>query len=338
MVRSLLIVRLGALGDLVHALPAVAALRRAWPEASIEWLVDRRYQALMPFVPIVDRVHVVSSDAASVVTTIRALRARRFDLAIDFQGLIKSAAFARLSGAGEAVGFDTAHLRERAARVFYTRQVAVDDSGHVIRKNLSVAAALGAPAVSAEFPLRVPESPVVSAGRRSLGMADDGPFAVLNPGAGWPNKQWPPDRFGAVAAHLRDRHGLRSLVLWGPRERELAGAVAAASNGAAVVAPPTGIGDLLALISAAAIFLAGDTGPFQLAVALGVPVVGVFGPTNPVRNGPFASDDICVSRFEQCECHHKRECRRATPCIATIDAPDVLRLVDRRLELRGLRG
>ena len=124
-----------------------------------------------------------------------------------------------------------------------------------------------------------------------------GAFAMINPGAGWPNKQWPAERFGALAAHLRDRHGLRSTVTWGPSERALAESVAHASNGAAAVAPATEIGDLLALARAASLCVAGDTGPAQLAAAVGTPVVGIFGPTNPARNGPWAADDTSVSRF-----------------------------------------
>ncbi|MCX6552033.1 MAG: glycosyltransferase family 9 protein [Acidobacteria bacterium] len=339
MARSILVVRLGALGDLVHALPAVAALRATWPEARIDWLVDERYQSLLAFVPIIDGTYVVSgSRGASILTTIRALRAVRYDVAIDFQGLLKSAVFARASGARDAVGFAGPQLRERAAGMFYTRQVPVDDAGHVIQKNLSVVRALGAADGPLAFPLRVPASPAVAEGRRALGIGGVAPFAVLNPGAGWPNKQWPTVRFGALAAHLLSRHGLPSLVLWGPRERALADAVAAASSGAAHVAPETDIGALLAIIQSASLFVAGDTGPLQLASALGIPVVGVYGPTNPVRNGPFAGHDICVSRFDECECHHKRQCRRETPCVNTITLDEVVAAADRRMQTRGSGG
>ena len=339
MASSVLVVRLGALGDLVHALPAVAAMRRAWPGARIDWLVDARYRALLGFVPIIDHAIVVGgAGGRSIPGVLRALRRERYEVAVDLQGLLKSAAMARFSGARRVVGFATPLLRERAASLFYDTRVDADDEGHVIRKNLSVAAALGADGTAIELPLRVPDSPCVGELRETLGLPPDGRFSLINPGAGWPNKQWPVDRFGALAAHLRERHGLPSAVTWGPSERARAEAVARASSGAAVVAPATGIGDLLALARAASLCVSGDTGPAQLAAAVGTPVVGIFGPTNPARNGPWAADDTAVSRFHECECHHKRRCRRPEPCIATIALDEVVAAVDRRLAAGRPRG
>jgi heptosyltransferase I len=338
MAAAVLVVRLGALGDLVHALPAVAAMRRAWPDARIDWLVDARYQALLGFVPIIGRTIVVGGAGASIPAVVGALRRARYDVAIDLQGLIKSAAMARLSGARRVVGFATPLLRERAAALFYNVRVAADDSGHVIRKNLSVAAALGAAADRVELPICVPDAPCVGELRQTLGLAADGAFAMINPGAGWPNKQWPAERFGALAAHLHDRHHLRSIVTWGPAERALAASVVQASRGAAAAAPATTIGDLLALARAASLCVAGDTGPAQIAAAVGTPVVGIFGPTNPARNGPWAEDDTSVSRFHECECHHKRRCRRTTACIDTIGIGEIIAAVDRRLFAGRSRG
>jgi len=339
MARSILVVRLGALGDLVHALPAVAALRTAWPDARIDWLVDGRYAALLAMVPIIDRTIVVGGAAgAPTLSVLRSLRRQRYDVAIDLQGLLKSAAFARFSGARDTVGFATAQLRERAAGLLYTTRVRGDDSGHVIRKNLSLVRAMGVAADDLTFPLAVPSTPKLAEVRALFGAGDAGAFAIINPGAGWPTKQWPADRYGAVAAHLGRRYGLPSLVAWGPGELERAGRVAAASQGSARVAPATSIADLVALTQAAAVFVAGDTGPMQLAAAVGTPIVGVFGPTSPARNGPWAADDVCVSRFEECECHHKRRCRRPGPCIEAIATQEVIDAVDRRLANRGARG
>lgn len=339
MARSVLVVRLGALGDLVHAFPAVAALRAAWPDATIDWLVDHRYAALLELFPVIDRTIVVGGRTGrSVAQVVATLRRARYDLALDFQGLVKSAVFARLAGACETVGFVRQQLREPIAGLFYTRHVQADDSGHVVRKNLSVVRALGVDATTPSIPLKVSSSTAVVEGRRVLRIDDSARFSIVNPGAGWPNKQWPPDRFGAIAAHLRDRHGLSSLVVWGPGERALAERVEAASHGAAKVAPPTSIADLVELARAASVFVAGDTGPMQFAAAVGTPVVGVFGPTNPLRNGPWNPADVCLSRFDECECHHKRRCRRATPCINGITVDDVAGAVDRRLAWGGGRG
>ena len=332
MARSILIVRLGALGDLLHALPAAAAIRATWPDARIDWLVDGRYAALVELVPVVDRILIIGGPAGRpLLSAIRELRRARYDMAIDFQGLVKSAILARSAGARETAGFIAGQLREPLAGVFYTRRVLADDSGHVVRKNLSLVEALGVGVRGVSSPLKVTASSVPGQVRELLKTGAEGRFAVVNPGAGWTNKQWPADRYGAIAAHLRARHGIPSIVTWGPREHALAGEVAAASAGAAKAAPSTSIADLVELARAAALFVAGDTGPMQVAAAVGTPVVGVFGPTNPLRNGPWNAADTWVSRFDDCECHHKRRCRRETPCIQTITVEQVADAVDRRL-------
>ena len=339
MARSVLIVRLGALGDLVHAMPAVAALRAAWPEASIDWLVDGRYAALLELVPGLNRTVVIGGRGGRPVrSVIRDLRRARYDLAIDFQGLLKSAALARFAGARETAGFVAGQLREPLAGVFYTRRIPADDSGHVVRKNLSLVEALGVGVREVAAPLKVTASAVPGQVRQLLRVDAGARFAVINPGAGWPNKQWPAGRYGAIAAHLSARHGLPSVVTWGPREQALAGEVVAASGGTARTAPSTSIADLVELARAAAVFIAGDTGPMQLAAAVGTPVVGLFGPTNPLRNGPWDAADTWVSRFDDCACHHKRRCRRETPCVNTITVEQVADAVDRRLGGGGSRA
>jgi ADP-heptose:LPS heptosyltransferase len=205
----------------------------------------------------------------------------------------------------------------------------------VVVKNLAVLPALGA-AVPARprFPIDVPFSPALEALRPSLADAPRG-HALVNPGAAWPNKRWPADRFGAVAAALRRDHGLAPVVCWGPGEEALAAQVAAASGGVAIVAPPTGIGDLVAIAHGASVAVSGDTGPLHLAAAAGAPVVAVFGPTDPARNGPWSAEDVSLSRFAACVCHYERRCRRERPCIEEITVEDVLGAIERRLAIAG---
>jgi heptosyltransferase I len=319
----ILIVRLGALGDIVHALPVLAACRRTWPSARIDWLVDVRYAGVLELARGLDERVTIDPWRRwrEVPRLIGELRRRRYDLALDLQGLIKSAVLARASGATRVVGFARDAVREAPAAWFYTERVAVDDRAHVTRKNLRVAEAIGADASQVTFPLDVPPARV--------GPAE--PYAVLNPGGGWPNKLWPAARFGALARWLRERHGLSSVVLWGPREAALAEAVVGESDGAATLAPRTTLGDVLAIARDARLFVSGDTGPLHLAAAVGAPIVGLFGPTNPARNGPFAVGDLAASRFEGCVCHHRRRCRRPSPCIDEITVAEVQELIDRRL-------
>ena len=220
----ILVVRLSALGDVVHALPAVAALRRASPAARIDWLVDERYRELVDLVPVVDhritlpRVRRVSG-APRVV---RALRATRYDVALDLQGLLKSGLLARWSGARRVIGFDRAHRRERAAGWLYTETPPLGEPVHVIERNLALAACLDAPPRPFEFPLAGRPSGAVDRTRAALGIDRGRPFVLVSPGAAWRSKRWPPERFGALAQRLRAARGLRSAVLWGPGERALA--------------------------------------------------------------------------------------------------------------------
>jgi lipopolysaccharide heptosyltransferase I len=329
-VTRLLVVRLGSLGDLVHTLPAVAALRRAHPEAEIDWLVDGVHEEFLTLVPPISSVVTLSGRTVGAWLDVRRrLRARRYDVAADFQGLVKSAALARLSGARRVMGFDRRALREPAAAFFYGERVDVGARGHVIEKNQRLAGALGAEPGPLEFPLRAIDSEAARAVEAQVGRA----YALMNPGAAWPNKRWPPDRFGRLAHWLHTHHGLRSVVLWGPGEGAAAEAVAASSNDAAVVAPETRLPDLVAIARGAGLIVSGDTGPMHIAAAVGVPTVALFGPSNPARNGPWRSDDVSLSRYESCACHYQRRCRRpGTWCLETIELEDVMRAVDRRLE------
>jgi ADP-heptose:LPS heptosyltransferase len=158
-----------------------------------------------------------------------------------------------------------------------------------------------------------------------------GRYALLNPGAAWPNKRWPPARLAALAAALRSRHDLKSVVLWGPGERELAEQVVAGAGDAAILSPQTSIADIVALARGALVMVSGDTGPAHIAAAVGTPLVGIYGPTRPERNGPWRPEDVTVSRAEVCECHHLRACRRERMCLLDIEVDEVLAAVERRL-------
>jgi ADP-heptose:LPS heptosyltransferase len=263
--------------------------------------------------------------------TARALRARRYDVALDFQGLWKSAAWARLSGARRVVGFAGRWRRESPSALLVGERVELpSEAVHVIDKNLALLRPLGIDALGLrEFPL--PEAPA-SAERvdRVLPGLVREPFAILNPGGGWASKLWPPESFGAVALGLRER-GLSSVVTWGPGEEALADRVVAASSGAAVRCFATSLLDYVALARRARLVVAGDTGTLHLACAVGTPVVALFGPTDPARNGPFSPRDEVVRRVPPCAPCHRRVCPRHEGIMATIPHGEVLGAIDRRL-------
>lgn len=339
-----LLVRMGALGDIVHALPVLAALRARRPDIDVDWLVDARYEAVLALVDgvrqrIVVRAKADSADDGAVrfggvggmLWAIHELQRRRYAVAIDLQGLIKSAMFARLSGAARVIGFERSALREPLASWCYDAHVPVDDRGHVVHKNLAVLSAIGMKSAGVVFPWALVRSTVcdevlaLPAVRQSAGLA------LVNPGAAWENKRWPPERFGALAAGLAARHGLMSVVTWGPGERERADAVVQASGGHAVASPPTTLHDVLALARAARLCVSGDTGPLHLAASVGTPIVGLFGPTRPERNGPWLASDVSVSRAGECVCFHKRTCLKGAACIERIAVDEVLEACTTRL-------
>ena len=332
---NILIVRLGALGDVVHTIPAAAALRAAFPGSRIDWLVDAKHRAIVDLVTAVDTVVPLEHPTvAGWSAVIAALRRTRYDVALDLQGLLKSAVLARASGARRVIGFSIWHLREKTARPFYS-DAHDAEGGHVIAKNLRLLHALGVDDAEIRFPLADPPSPALEYLRQRLGPR---PFGLINAGAAWPNKRWPPERFGQLAAFLRDACGVVPVILWGPGEEALAARVTASASGTAMEAPRTTVADLVALARASTIVISGDTGPLHIATAVGTPTVSLYGPTDPQRNGPFDAADIVVSRHELCGCHYDRSCHQTEWCLGGAHLAEVCAAVQRRLAARSVRG
>ena len=334
--RRIVIVRLGSIGDIVHAVPVAANLRAHDPALEIDWVVEAALAPLVAMVtPVTNTITIRTRavlGAEGWVATVRALRARTYDAALDVQGLVKSAVLARASGARRVIGFDRAALREPAAAWGYTETVAAGDGEHVIDRNLSILRALDVPITDRRACPIDPGEPSLAVAA-FLAKADRARFAILNPGANWPNKRWPPAHFAVVAGHLAREHGLTPVVTWGPGDEAMVDAVVRASSGIARPAPPTSLRDFLVLARRAAIVVSGDTGPLHLAAAMRTPIVGVYGPTDPRRNGPWDPRDRSVSVFDRCTCHHKRACSAATWCLGDVSPAAVCDAVDQRLRV-----
>jgi heptosyltransferase-1 len=327
-IARVLIVRLSAMGDVIHTLPAVHLLRRAFPHAFIGWLIEERWAELLcapgssrrgprsSLRPLVDEVHTVNLKAwgkspFSIATLQRAatvwndVRDARYDAVVDLQGAIRSAVLARLSGARAVYG--AAEPRESPASLWYTRKV-VTRGRHVIEQNLSVAEALVGSEMrhpAEDVTCDLPHDPVTEARiEEELAQLHVRDFAILNPGAGWGAKRWPAERYGEVARRLAEV-GICPLVNYGPGEEDLFRAVLAASGGRA--RPMQGsVTELIALTRRARIFIGGDTGPLHLAAALRVPVVAIFGPTDPARNGPHGTRSVVLRSAESVTSHARR--------------------------------
>ncbi|MEN3330732.1 MAG: heptosyltransferase [Blastocatellia bacterium] len=325
----IVIVKLSAIGDVVHALPAVAALRRVLPDARLAWVVEKRAAAILQDSPVIDELIEIDTRAWRKRLTSRAtlvdMRERLavlrghsgIDIAIDFQGLLKSGLVTKATQSRRRIGFEKADLREPLSRLFLTEQVATSRFQHVIDKNLALARAAvedlsenGQAAFAAnayEFPIALSADDERYAEEAANHRAAR--FAILNPGGGWPTKLWPAVRFGELADHLYEQHGIVSYVTYGPGEEELAQVVAShARSGAAQLIAST-LKQFGALARRAALFVGGDTGPLHLAAAAGTAVVGIYGPTSPERNGPFNPQDITVGRDLWCRTAcHRRAC------------------------------
>lgn len=311
-IERLLIVRLSAMGDVIHTLPAAQALREAFPQAVIGWLIEERWAELLcaPGTalrgersaerPLVDWVHTVNlkgwrksiftlQTAERIAKVWNDVRAARYEVAIDLQGAIRSAVLARWSGA--PVVWGASEPRETPATLWYTRQAELRGA-HVIEQNLSIVEALVGHHVRAGR-VPVPFDPraekTIDERLAKLGLAK---FALITPGAGWGAKRWPAERYGQVASALANC-AVPSIVNYGPGEESLAREVEDASRGTATRMQGS-ISELIALTRRAQVFIGGDTGPLHLAAALQVPVVAIFGPTNPARNGPYGTRSVVL--------------------------------------------
>jgi len=316
----ILIVKLGSIGDIVHTLPALAALRHAMPSAEISWVVERHASEILKDNPIIDRLIEVDTKALrrglmsgetlrAPRQQLRRLRASAFDVAIDFQGLLKSASIARLSGARRVFGYSREGLREPASQFLLSKTIFVPRKTHVITKALGLLnGALGVPVpanvVDYEFPIWA-SGHDESEARRAAG---DERYAILNPGGGWPTKLWSTERFGLLADQLWSHCGLQSLVTYGPGEAELAESVLHSSKTGKARAVRLSLKGFFALAKRAQVYVGGDTGPTHIAVAAGAPIVGLFGPTEWWRNGSPRPADICVERTDvdcRVDCHRR---------------------------------
>lgn len=312
--KHILVVKFGSLGDIVHCLPSVAQLRRAFPKAQIDWLIERKNKSIVEMSGVDVRLLPVDTyfwrnnpgigTAKEILDCVWALSTDGYDVTIDFQGLIKSAFFGYLSAAPMRIGWERDFLKESVSAFFYTH-VVKPKRIHIIDQQMELLKPLG---IDPEWEYAVPLRPTEAARKyieqKTAGL---GKFALINPGGNWPTKCWEPERYGALARRLMDE-GLPVVVTWGPGEEQLVRQMMlAAGNGVRQI--PTTLEELVALCEKARIFVGGDTGPLHFAAAVGTPVVTVFGPTSSDRNGPFRREDIVVERLLPCRpCYVRDRC------------------------------
>jgi heptosyltransferase I len=285
-----LVVRLSSLGDIVHTFPAVAALRESFPNSEIVWLTHPRWEALVESSQLATEIWAAETRSlASIRTILRLIREKKFDVAIDYQGLWKSAAPPFCGGVPRRIGFSSQTIREFGVPVLYTDRVH-STAAHIVHQNGELSLRTGARNGVAKVRLSVRSVPEGFVLHLLRGFSIER-YVVLSPGGGWRSKCWPPDRFGALCQKIHDGLGLRCVLNFGPREDDLIAAVKTASGKADPIPYNGSFVQLMALLRNAACIVGGDTGPLHLAVALGTPCVALFGPTDPARNGPYRLND-----------------------------------------------
>lgn len=330
----ILIVRLSAIGDVIHGVPVLCALRAALPEAFLGWIVEGRAGDLLEGHPALDSLIRVPrgwlKSPREVWQAHRRMHALRFDAAIDLQCLTKSAIAARLSGAPHRIGKAGEDGRE-LSKWFHTELVACGGS-HVIEHYLELLKPLGveSPEVRFDLPERDADARMAEEFLRSNGLAGRR-VAILNPGAGWPSKVWPAERYGELARHLAKSHGVASIAVWGvPSELPLAQRIVAASDGHAILAPATSMTELAALCRRAAIFVGSDTGPMHLAVAVGVPTISLHGPSKAEWCGAYGPQNVRLQvRYEDGSALERRKADDSA--MRAIEMPLVAEACDRLL-------
>ena len=339
-----LVLRLGSLGDIVHTFPAVAALRQAFPASEIVWLTHPRWHVLVKGSSLATEIRNIEPRSfTSLRSAIAQIRGRRWDAAIDYQGLWKSAALPFFGGVHRRVGFSSSTIREFGVPVLYTERVEAKTT-HIAEQNGELSVRVGAQEVAAPFSLCV-STQHEAAVRSDLRRCGVDRYVVLSPGGGWRATCWPAERFGELCGQIRNTLGLRCLVNYGPGENDLAEAVRAASGDAEPLLYDGELSHLMVVLREAICIVGGDTGPLHLAIALGTPAVALYGPTDPLRNGPYHvmndanptrtgapahfGDDIVLRQTSAATSHSRKD--QIDPSMLAIDVASVFAAVCHRV-------
>lgn len=332
--QKLLIIKPSSLGDIIHSLPFLNAIKEAYPRCEVHWVVAKSFEVVLAKHPMITKLWVIDKDSwrlpfgifrafRDLLRLRKEFKKEHFEVAVDLQGLLRSAVVCYITQASRKVGFSTS--REFSS-IFYSELVQVDMNTHAVLRNMQVAKHLGIDCMQVRFPL--PEYPQSQFVKEVLEQYS--PFVVLVPGARKPANQWMPERFAEVAKRLP----IPSLIIGSKADLSIAESIESLSQGKAVsICAQTSLADLFGIIKSATCVISNDTGPLHIAVALDKPVVAIFGPANPIRTGPFSSNAIVLKSTLACAPCYKRHCDKRT-CLKEITVQDVTHAVEK---LTGLR-
>jgi heptosyltransferase-1 len=337
--KNILIVKLSAIGDVIHALPVAYALKQTYPNARITWVVEKASYDLLTNNPYIDEIIIFDKPKFKSISGLltngykfsKLLKSYNFDLAIDLQGLFKSAAISYLSGAPKRLVYCNA--RELSDKIGQ-RICGNHEHGHVVDRYLDVARHLGCKVDQVEFPMHITEMEAQKAEAiaNHAGLQLENPYVVLAPGTNWPSKCWPTTHFAKLADKLYDNNMI-PVIIGGPTDQQLAQEIMANTK-----IPPidltgkTSLKQLAYIMKKSQTFVGGDTGPMHLAVAVGAKVVTMFGPTDPNRNGPYGENHIILTPDMSCICCWKRQCTNTPMCLETLNFEAVYQAIQNKIK------
>ncbi len=311
------------MGDIIHALPVLATLRKHYPKAEIAWIVKNKFSDLLVGNP--ELTEIISFDSNNFLQLIKTLRKKKFDVALDLQGLFRSGILAYFSKASHRIGFSKVSSRELSWMFYNHRVTPPQKAVHVVDKNLSLLEPLGISKYTYDFKIPISTQDLIFAkeffaSRKLVPKRDK--IIMLNPGAGWPTKRWPAEKFIRLADKLTGEINSKVIMSWGPQEKEIIENIKNNMNNRITIMPQSTIKQLGAIIRRCDLFVGSDTGPTHLAAALEIPVVGLYGPSDPKRNGPYATKNIIIQKDISCASCWKRECNKID-CMKNISVDEV---------------
>jgi lipopolysaccharide heptosyltransferase I len=325
--QKILIIKPSSLGDIVHSLPFLNSLKDSFPKSEIHWIVAKGLECLLDGNPMVDRLLVINKDEwkkiAGLRSTIKELRLlfktiknEKYDVVIDLQGLLRSGILAKVTGAAVRIGFKEAR---EGSSLFYTHKIKLEKDMHAVRRYLEIAKFLGCDISDIRFPFPLSFSLHPS----TISSRITGEYAVLVPGARWQTKRWQPEKFGELASKLP----IRFLVVGGRADIDISEKVVETSKGNAVsLAGKTDLKELIEVMRGAKFVVSNDSGPMHIAAALDIPVFAIFGPTNPLRTGPYGNIHTVIKKEIACSLCYKRKCK-ALKCMDALSVDEVAAII-----------
>lgn len=330
----ILIIKPSSLGDIIHTLPLLRTLRNAFPSAYIAWVVDDAFREILAGESGLDEIISVRTKKwrreinlktlAEIGRAIKGMRAGKFDIALDLQGLIKSGAIAWLSGAAARVGFHKSNMREPLCSLFINKTAEPARPGqHAIERGLALLKPLGVREFNCNYGLKAPVEHAEAAANFLEGKVSGKRLVAVNPGFGFQTKAWRLERYAALADMLIEKLDCAVLLTWGPREKEMVEKISGMMKGKPLIPPSTTINQSAGFFSHCDLFIGSDTGPMHLCSALGIRTLVLMGPTDPLRNGPFGEGHTVIQKDIPCRNCYKRKCPANLECMESIQVEDV---------------